>query len=78
MEDQKYRLSKTEEKDGVRKTVSVEEVENGFVITVEISKMLEDRYECDIKKYISKTNPFVEEEEVDDTQSIVKSLKSLF
>lgn len=65
------------EKDGSRKTVSVEQVENGYVITIDTytpssnsgEKYIDSKYEC--KKYISKTNPFKKEESEMDLASVL-------
>jgi hypothetical protein len=65
MEDNKEKVSwsKSIDKDGTHKSIRVEQVENGYVLT--ISKSTEDKYET--KTYISKTNPFEKQEEEEDT-----------
>lgn len=58
---------RTENKDGSTKNIEVEEVENGFLITVNTytpssgkeDKYVDSKYEC--KKFISQTNPFAQE-----------------
>jgi protein involved in sex pheromone biosynthesis len=55
----KYSASKKISKDNVNKSVNVEEVENGFIITVEKNwHDAKDNYKYETKKYISKENPF--------------------
>jgi len=57
--DVKYNGTKKLEKDGVSKTVRVEQVDNGFIVTVEKNwRDKKDGYQYEEKKYISKTNPF--------------------
>jgi hypothetical protein len=50
--DKKVNFSKTIEKNGNRKTIRVEEVENGFIITIEKMK----NGEWNEKKFISSDN----------------------
>ena len=55
----KYSASKKISKGNVNKSVNVEEVENGFIITVEKTwRDKKDGYQYETKKYISKENPF--------------------
>lgn len=57
--DKKYkRWEKSESTDGMTKRVCVEQVENGFIITMEKYGSGEDeKYTSECKKYISKKNP---------------------
>ena len=58
--EQKYkRWEKSESTDGMTKRVCVEQVENGFIITMEKygSQGDSDKYTNECKKYISKKNP---------------------
>jgi hypothetical protein len=62
MSDNKKRWEKSETADGITKRVSVEQVENGYIVTMEKygkPSMDEDdsKYTNDCKKYISKKNP---------------------
>lgn len=58
---EKMRMSKSIKKDNVDKSVDVQEVENGFIITIDKSwKDKKDQYQYETKKYISTTNPFEE------------------
>lgn len=84
MEHKKYkRWEKSETADGMTKRVSVEEVENGFVITMEkYGQSGEDeKYTNECKKYISKTNPLKAEdektEEKSDEEKILDGLENL-
>jgi hypothetical protein len=62
--DKKYkRWEKSQTADGMTKRICVEEVENGFVISMEKYGQGEDeKYTNECKKYISKTNPLKEED----------------
>lgn len=58
--DKKYkRWEKSESTDGMTKRVCVEQVENGFIITMEKygSSGEDEKYTSECKKYISKKNP---------------------
>ena len=58
--DKKYkRWEKSESTDGMTKRVCVEQVENGFIITMEKygSSGEDEKYTNECKKYISKKNP---------------------
>jgi hypothetical protein len=60
MEHKKYkRWEKSESTDGMTKRVCVEQVENGFIITMEKygSSGEDEKYTSECKKYISKKNP---------------------
>ncbi len=78
---------KTEEANGISKSVSVNECENGFII--EISKYgcprdePNGKYIDDCKKYISTKNPLesekeIESEEVNVGDGILSAIKSIF
>lgn len=71
MEHNKKRWEKSQTADGMTKRISVEEVENGFVITMEkYGQSGEDeKYTSECKKYISKTNPLKQEDEKTEEQS---------
>jgi hypothetical protein len=62
MSDNKKRWEKSETSDGITKRVSVEQVENGYIVTMEKYGKLsvdedDSKYTNDCKKYISKKNP---------------------
>lgn len=59
MEHKNKRWEKSESVDGMTKRVCVEQVENGYVITMEKygSSGDEEKYTSECKKYISKKNP---------------------
>ena len=86
MADDKKRWEKSETSDGITKRVSVEQVENGYIVTMEkYGKALDDeddsKYTNDCKKYISKKNPLegmapkTEKESVED--KILDGLENL-
>lgn len=82
METPKMKMSKSIKKDDVNKTVNVEEVENGFIITINKDwRDKKDSYQYETKKYISTTNPFGENKEVkgkwdEKENSLAKSLEN--
>jgi hypothetical protein len=61
MSDDKKRWEKSETADGITKRVSVEQVENGYIVTMEKygrpSIDDDEKYTNECKKYISKKNP---------------------
>ena len=82
--DKKYkRWEKSESTDGMTKRVCVEQVENGFIITMEKygSSGEDEKYTSECKKYISKKNPLegmspkTEEESYED--KILEGLEGL-
>jgi len=82
--DKKYkRWEKSESIDGMTKRVCVEQVENGFIITMEKygSSGEDEKYTSECKKYISKKNPLegmspkTEEESYED--KILEGLEGL-
>jgi hypothetical protein len=86
MSDNKKRWEKSESADGITKRVSVEQVENGYIVTMEkYGKASDDeddsKYTNDCKKYISKKNPLegmapkTEKESVED--KILDGLENL-
>ncbi len=86
MSDNKKRWEKSETADGITKRVSVEQVENGYIVTMEkYGKASNDeddsKYTNDCKKYISKKNPLegmapkTEKESVED--KILDGLENL-
>ena len=87
MSHDKKRWEKSETADGVTKRVSVEQVENGYVVTMEKYGKLsmdgdeDDKYTNECKKYISKKNPLegmkpkTEKESVED--KILDGLENL-
>ena len=86
MSDNKKRWEKSETSDGITKRVSVEQVENGYIVTMEkYGKLSTDeddsKYTNDCKKYISKKNPLegmapkTEKESVED--KILDGLENL-
>ena len=86
MTHDKKRWEKSETADGVTKRVSVEQVENGYIVTMEKYGKLsvdedDSKYTNDCKKYISKKNPLegmapkTEKESVED--KILDGLENL-
>ena len=86
MSHDKKRWEKSETSDGITKRVSVEQVENGYIVTMEkYGKASDDeddsKYTNDCKKYISKKNPLegmapkTEKESVED--KILDGLENL-
>ena len=86
MSNDKKRWEKSETADGVTKRVSVEQVENGYVVTMEKYGRPsmdgdDDKYTNECKKYISKKNPLegmkpkTEKESVED--KILDGLENL-
>ena len=86
MADDKKRWEKSETADGITKRVSVEQVENGYIVTMEKYGKLsvdedDSKYTNDCKKYISKKNPLegmapkTEKESVED--KILDGLENL-
>ena len=86
MSDNKKRWEKSETADGITKRVSVEQVENGYIVTMEKYGNASDdeddsKYTNDCKKYISKKNPLegmapkTEKESVED--KILDGLENL-
>jgi hypothetical protein len=86
MADDKKRWEKSETADGITKRVTVEQVENGYIVTMEkygrSSQDSDDsKYTNDCKKYISKKNPLegmapkTEKESVED--KILDGLENL-
>ena len=86
MADDKKRWEKSETADGITKRVTVEQVENGYIVTMEkygrASLDSDDsEYTNDCKKYISKKNPLegmspkTEKESVED--KILDGLENL-
>ena len=86
MSHDKKRWEKSESADGITKRVSVEQVENGYIVTMEkYGKASDDeddsKYTNDCKKYISKKNPLegmapkTEKESVED--KILDGLENL-
>jgi hypothetical protein len=58
MDNKHKRWEKSETTDGITKRVCVEQVENGFVITMEkYGSSSDEKYTSECKKYISKKNP---------------------
>jgi len=87
MSDDKKRWEKSETSDGITKRVSVEQVENGYIVTMEkygkpsMDDEDDSKYTNDCKKYISKKNPLegmapkTEKESVED--KILDGLENL-
>ena len=87
MSHDKKRWEKSETADGVTKRVSVEQVENGYIVTMEkygrpsMDGDEDDKYTNECKKYISKKNtlegmkPKTEKESVED--KILDGLENL-
>ena len=87
MSHDKKRWEKSETADGITKRVTVEQVENGYIVTMEkygrpsMSDEDDSKYTNDCKKYISKKNPLegmapkTEKESVED--KILDGLENL-
>jgi hypothetical protein len=87
MKHDKKRWEKSETADGITKRVTVEQVENGYIVTMEkygnssLSEDDDSKYTNDCKKYISKKNPLegmapkTEKESVED--KILDGLENL-
>jgi hypothetical protein len=86
MSHDKKKWEKSESADGITKRVSVEQVENGYIVTMEKYGKLsvdedDSKYTNDCKKYISKKNPLegmapkTEKESVED--KILDGLENL-
>ena len=72
-------IEKTIKKDGISKTLHVEKVENGYIITISKygrnEKEKDSEYIDECKKFISETNP-LENNESDKKDSNIKSVVS--
>ena len=72
-------IEKTIKKDGISKTLCVEKVENGYIITIskygKNQKEKDSEYIEECKKFISETNP-LENNESDKKDSNIKSVVS--
>ena len=72
-------IEKRVEKDGISKTLRVEKVENGYIITISKygrnQKEKDSEYIDECKKFISETNP-LENNESDKKDSNIKSVVS--
>ena len=87
MSHDKKKWEKSESADGITKRVSVEQVENGYIVTMEkygrpsMDGDEDDKYTNECKKYISKKNPLegmkpkTEKESVED--KILDGLENL-
>lgn len=71
------RVEKSIEKNGMRKTVRAEEVENGWLITIDKEGEMDGEYKYECKKYISKRNPFDEKEDKEDEKDFKTILNSI-
>lgn len=70
-------ITKNVKKDDVDKEVRVEQVENGYIITIDKSwRDKKDGYQCETKKYISKDNPFDNEKKEGESNTLGDSLES--
>jgi len=78
---QKQRWEKsTTDANGLRKSVSVEEVENGFIISMDKYGDVDGKYISECKKFISKENPLAAEkpkEEKSEEDNILDALENL-
>lgn len=74
----KWSFNMTEEKDGVKLTTRVRQVENGYVICKEKSWKDGDEYKYEEKEYISKDNPMAKLTPQEETQKQVEALDSFF
>lgn len=70
-ENKRTSFSKTVEKDGVRKTIRVDKVENGYIVSIEKS----DDNGYTERKFISKNNPFEKEEKEDPDENMMNHIK---
>lgn len=75
------RWRKSIEKDGITKSVSVEECENGYIISICREGYEGDKWIYDDKKYISTKNPLEGEEaqdkELEMKEEILESIKAM-
>lgn len=53
---------KSERSNDYRRTMRVEEIENGFLVIIDTDKKVKDSWEYDCKKWFSKTNPLEKEQ----------------
>lgn len=80
-ESGRKRISFSQDKDGVNKRVEVEQVENGWIMTVNKEYTMgegekkEWKYEC--KRYISKSNP-LEKKKKNESEDIMNLFDSVF
>ena len=65
---------KSVEKDGYSKSVSVDECENGFIITICEDGKKGDDWTYDSKKYISTKNPLENEMEYKEDEDVQKKI----
>jgi hypothetical protein len=88
VKESKDSFSFSKEEDGITKSVSGREVENGWIIDINKSWTSKDdrgydKYECDHKTYISKDNPMEKikdkkgKKEDNDVSEMMSSLSSL-
>lgn len=56
------RWSKSSDMNGVHKSLSVSEIENGFLIETSTYGDIDGKYMDDCKKYYSKTNPLSDDD----------------
>jgi hypothetical protein len=78
MDNKHKRWEKSETADGITKRVCVEQVENGFVITMEkYGSGSDEKYTSECKKYISKKNPLEGENPKTEEESASESRISL-
>lgn len=78
-QDQPMRMSVTKSEGGLTTDISVEEIDNGFLITTNKYGDIEGKYTSKTTKTFSKTNPLVEAiDEEDETKELAKGLGGLF
>jgi len=79
-EKKKYKRWVKEVRDGDNtKRVEVEEVSNGYIITIEKYGTIDGEYKSECTKKVSTTNPFEKKEDSDESDDLMSSANnSLF
>mgnify|MGYP006313977553 CR=1 FL=1 len=79
IEKEKERTSISKTENGMTTTITVEEIENGFLVTKDTCGNKDDKWVSECKKEFSKTNPLKEEEVEEDTsKELMKGVTGLF
>lgn len=64
--------SKTTSDENGSKTLRVEQVENGYIISIDTDdKDKNGDWKYESKKYISRVNPFIKEENIEDESAVI-------
>lgn len=80
--EEKYSISKEITKNGITKRLTIDEVENGFIICInkygcKTNEDGEKEHFDSYKKYISKTNPLEKKEDVDEENTSSEIMEAL-